>query len=69
MRGANRFGGLLAAAVMVVVASAASAQTIGFSQVGSESDWRTAFSAEHVEGIRNVDVGLIETGDEARKSG
>jgi simple sugar transport system substrate-binding protein len=46
MRGANRFGGLLAAAVMVVVASAASAQTIGFSQVGSESDWRTAFSAD-----------------------
>jgi simple sugar transport system substrate-binding protein len=46
MRGANRFGGLLAGAVMVVVASAASAQTIGFSQVGSESDWRTAFSAD-----------------------
>jgi simple sugar transport system substrate-binding protein len=31
---------------MVVMASAASAQTIGFSQVGSESDWRTAFSAD-----------------------
>ena len=46
MRGANRFSGLLAAAVMVVMASAASAQTIGFSQVGSESDWRTAFSAD-----------------------
>jgi simple sugar transport system substrate-binding protein len=46
MHGVNRFGGFVAAAVMVLVASAASAQTIGFSQVGSESDWRTAFSAD-----------------------
>ena len=58
MRGANRFGGLLAAAVMVVVASAASAQTIGFSQVGSESDWRTAFSADMKAEAQKQGVGL-----------
>jgi ABC-type sugar transport system substrate-binding protein len=46
MHGANRFSGFVAAAVMMLMASAVSAQTIGFSQVGSESDWRTAFSAD-----------------------
>jgi simple sugar transport system substrate-binding protein len=29
-----------------IVASGASAETVGFSQVGAESDWRTAFSAD-----------------------
>ncbi|HLH51602.1 MAG TPA: ABC transporter substrate-binding protein [Roseiarcus sp.] len=41
---------LLAAAVgaaaLASLSVSASAQTIGFSQVGSESDWRTAFSAD-----------------------
>jgi ABC-type sugar transport system substrate-binding protein len=40
-----RFARLLTAA-WLAVATAASAQTIGFSQVGAESDWRTAFSAD-----------------------
>jgi galactofuranose transport system substrate-binding protein len=35
-----------AATLMVCVTTALSAQTIGFSQVGTESDWRTAFSAD-----------------------
>jgi simple sugar transport system substrate-binding protein len=34
------------AAALLATAPAASATTIGFSQVGSESDWRTAFSAD-----------------------
>ena len=34
------------AAALLATATAASATTIGFSQVGSESDWRTAFSAD-----------------------
>ena len=36
---------VLAAALGVRMA-AASAETIGFSQVGAESDWRTAFTAD-----------------------
>jgi galactofuranose transport system substrate-binding protein len=40
-----RFVSFLAAAFLAV-ATAASAETIGFSQVGAESDWRTAFSAD-----------------------
>jgi galactofuranose transport system substrate-binding protein len=41
----TRFAWLLTAALLTV-ATAASAQTVGFSQVGAESDWRTAFSAD-----------------------
>src|SRR4051812_19119654 len=41
----TRFAWFLTAALLTV-ATAASAQTVGFSQVGAESDWRTAFSAE-----------------------
>jgi ABC-type sugar transport system substrate-binding protein len=40
-----RFVSLMAAALLTM-AAAASAETIGFSQVGAESDWRTAFSAD-----------------------
>jgi simple sugar transport system substrate-binding protein len=36
----------LITAALLAVASAASAETIGFSQVGAESDWRTAFTAD-----------------------
>ncbi len=36
----------LVAALLTILAWGANAQTIGFSQVGSESDWRTAFSAD-----------------------
>jgi simple sugar transport system substrate-binding protein len=46
MRFRKLLGGLAAAALLLLAAGAASAQTIGFSQVGSESDWRTAFSAD-----------------------
>jgi simple sugar transport system substrate-binding protein len=41
-----RWLGCVAAAGVMMAASSASAITIGFSQVGSESDWRTAFSAD-----------------------
>jgi galactofuranose transport system substrate-binding protein len=41
----TRIVALLAAALMTL-AWPASAETVGFSQVGSESDWRTAFSAD-----------------------
>src|SRR5450631_4192103 len=40
-----RFVSFMAAALLTV-ATAASAETVGFSQVGTESDWRTAFSAD-----------------------
>jgi simple sugar transport system substrate-binding protein len=45
MRTRILLSGLAAGALMLLAVGAASAQTIGFSQVGSESDWRTAFSA------------------------
>ncbi len=34
------------AAAFLTVATTASAETVGFSQVGAESDWRTAFTAD-----------------------
>jgi ABC-type sugar transport system substrate-binding protein len=34
------------AAALLTMATAASAEMVGFSQVGSESDWRTAFTAD-----------------------
>ncbi len=46
MRTGMWFGAAVVAAGMMAAASSASALTIGFSQVGSESDWRTAFSAD-----------------------
>src|SRR5579863_2634396 len=39
-------GAAVGAVALTALAASASAQTIGFSQVGSESDWRTAFSAD-----------------------
>jgi simple sugar transport system substrate-binding protein len=41
----SRFVGLIAAALLTWV-TAASAETVGFSQVGAESDWRTTFTAD-----------------------
>ena len=38
--------GLIGLVSIAALSASASAQTIGFSQVGSESDWRTAFSAD-----------------------
>ncbi len=38
--------GLVGLVGYAALVASASAQTIGFSQVGSESDWRTAFSAD-----------------------
>jgi galactofuranose transport system substrate-binding protein len=47
MRCGTTFGGrVLAALALLLWAATASAQVIGFSQVGTESDWRTAFSAD-----------------------
>ena len=40
----HRFAIAIMAALLA--AGAARAETIGFAQVGSESDWRTAFSAD-----------------------
>jgi ABC-type sugar transport system substrate-binding protein len=34
------------AAALLTVATAASAETVGFSQIGAESDWRAAFTAD-----------------------
>lgn len=47
---------LVAAALLIV--SAASAETVGFSQIGAESDWRTAFSAsmQSVAKTRGIDL-------------
>lgn len=39
-------GGAVAGAAMMLAGTSAFAVTIGFSQVGHESDWRTAFSAD-----------------------
>jgi simple sugar transport system substrate-binding protein len=41
----SRLAALLGAALLAM-ATAASAETVGFSQVGAESDWRTAFTAD-----------------------
>ena len=48
--------GFVAAALLTV--SAASAETVGFSQIGAESDWRTAFSAsmQSVAKTRGIDL-------------
>ncbi len=46
MRSRNWLSGAVLAAGMVFAASAASAVTIGFSQVGDEGDWRPAFSKD-----------------------
>lgn len=48
-RGAGRapvWPGCLVALLILLACGVADAQTIGFSQVGTESDWRTAFSAD-----------------------
>jgi ABC-type sugar transport system substrate-binding protein len=37
---------MLVAAGLLAMATSASAETVGFSQVGTESDWRTAFTAD-----------------------
>ena len=47
MRSMNyALAGLIGLVSWATLSASASAQTIGFSQVGSESDWRTAFSAD-----------------------
>lgn len=49
---------MLMAAVLLAFATAALAETIGFSQVGDESDWRMAFSADMqtVAKSRHIDL-------------
>src|SRR5690606_26179757 len=51
------FGGVAFAAA-IFAAGTASAQTIGFSQVGSEGDWRPAFSANMQESAKEYGVDL-----------
>lgn len=51
------FGGAVALAASIA-ATMASAQTIGFSQVGSEGDWRPAFSANMQESAKEYGVDL-----------
>lgn len=46
MKKSNLFLGALAGATLALMSSAALATTIGFSQVGSEGDWRPAFSKD-----------------------
>ncbi|NMM43661.1 ABC transporter substrate-binding protein [Rhodospirillaceae bacterium KN72] len=45
-------------AVSALVCSTAFAQTIGFSQVGSEGDWRPAFSANMQESAKDYGIDL-----------
>ncbi len=47
-----------AIAVATLLTGTASAQTIGFSQVGSEGDWRPAFSANMQESAKEYGVDL-----------
>ena len=51
------FGGAVALAA-TIAATMASAQTIGFSQVGSEGDWRPAFSANMQESAKEFGIDL-----------
>jgi ABC-type sugar transport system substrate-binding protein len=53
----TRIAGFMVAALLIMT-TAASAETVGFAQVGSESDWRTAFSADmRAEAkIRGIDL-------------
>ena len=51
------FGGAVAFAA-TIAAAMASAQTIGFSQVGSEGDWRPAFSANMQESAKEFGIDL-----------
>jgi simple sugar transport system substrate-binding protein len=65
----TRLLSFMAAAALLTAAtaaSAASAETIGFSQVGTESDWRTAFTADMREEakIRGIDLRV----DDAQQS-
>jgi ABC-type sugar transport system substrate-binding protein len=46
------------AAMLLSVATVASAKTVGFSQVGAESDWRTAFSADMQAEAKNRGIEL-----------
>jgi ABC-type sugar transport system substrate-binding protein len=50
--------GGVAFAAASMLATVASAQTIGFSQVGSEGDWRPAFSANMQESAKEYGVDL-----------
>lgn len=50
--------GGVAFAAAALFASVAGAQTIGFSQVGSEGDWRPAFSANMQESAKDYGVDL-----------
>lgn len=51
------FGGAVAFTA-TIAATMASAQTIGFSQVGSEGDWRPAFSANMQESAKEFGIDL-----------
>src|SRR3954470_14729066 len=46
------------AAALFSLATPAFAETIGFSQVGSESGWRTAFSADMLQEARSRGIDL-----------
>jgi ABC-type sugar transport system substrate-binding protein len=52
------------AALLMTMATAASAETVGFAQVGTESDWRTAFSADMKAEAkaRGIDLRFDEAG-------
>lgn len=50
--------GGVAFAAASMLATAAGAQTIGFSQVGSEGDWRPAFSANMQESAKDYGIDL-----------
>lgn len=62
----ERFGICVALALTWCIATA-SAQTIGFSQVGTESDWRTAFSADMKAEAEKRGIKLIFADAQQRK--
>ena len=58
MRQLKWLGGALGGLAALVAAGSAWAVTIGFSQVGSEGDWRPAFSADMKEEAKKQNIDL-----------
>lgn len=54
----RKFAGIVVAGSMMLASTAASALTIGFSQVGDEGDWRPAFSRDMQESAGDYGIDL-----------
>jgi simple sugar transport system substrate-binding protein len=53
-----KLAGMVAATALLMATTAASAVTIGFSQVGDEGDWRPAFSKDMQESAKEYGIDL-----------